>query len=295
MAFTAPATSLEGFRVIGRHPGAVLVWILALVVLCAGFGGLGLWVFGDDIELIGQTKNMDDAEVWPFLQKLAGLLAFFIFAFTVVSTVLYNAITRAALGRREGFAFLKLGMDEVRVVAVYLLLCVLAYAAVGLVVGAIVLLCLSDAPLGLRIAGGILLGTAGLAALIWVGVRLSLLLPATVAERRIDFGRAWRLSRGRFWPLLALGLIVAMILLVMQMLIQIAQAAFHMAPMVVAEDFHEMGDLSDLKQLAAAHAPLLALAVVVFSAFEIVYLTIAWSPYARAYRDIAATPGEEAA
>lgn len=292
MAFSVTTAAVEGFRVLGRNPVAAAVWALLLIVLCAAFGGLAFWLFADNFELIAATDNIDESEALAFLGKLGGLLAFAVVVFSLVSAVFYAAVVRAALGRREGVAYLKLGMDELRLVGVFLVVSIAAYAFCGAVVGLIVLLALSDVVLGLRIAGGILLGLAGVATLIWVGVRLSLLFPATVAEGRIDIGRAWAMTRGRFWPLVGLTLLVFVMLFVMQILVQIVQAALHLAPAAVID---EVEDLSGLIELATANAPLLALAALVFAVYQIVYMTISWAPYARAYRDIAATQGEEAA
>jgi hypothetical protein len=45
-------------------------------------------------------------------------------------------------------------------------------------------------------------------ALIFVAIRLELILPITVLERRYDFTQAWSLTRGNFWRIVGLWLVV---------------------------------------------------------------------------------------
>ena len=46
------------------------------------------------------------------------------------------------------------------------------------------------------------LGLALAAALIWVGIRVCLYSPATVAEQHVQVFSTWPLTRGLFWPIL---------------------------------------------------------------------------------------------
>ncbi len=53
---------------------------------------------------------------------------------------------------------------------------------------------------------GLVLGLA----MVWVGVRVCLYSPATIAEQRIQVFSTWPMTRGRFWPIL--GAIVLLLL-----------------------------------------------------------------------------------
>lgn len=59
-------------------------------------------------------------------------------------------------------------------------------------------------PLGLAL---LVLGLPALAVFIFVGVKLSLAYLVTAAEGKLAIGRAWVLSSGVFWPLLAVALV----------------------------------------------------------------------------------------
>jgi hypothetical protein len=59
-------------------------------------------------------------------------------------------------------------------------------------------------PLGLAL---LVLGIPALALFIFIGVKLSLAYLVTAAEGKLGIGRAWGLSSGVFWPLLAVALV----------------------------------------------------------------------------------------
>lgn len=106
-----------------------------------------------------------------------------------------------------GFLHLRLGPDELRVAAVWLVM--LAGSVALLIVG-------GWATLAAAAAGG---GWAGFAvallaaaALAWLALRFSLAAPVAVAERRLGFARSWRLTRGRVVPLLGMSLLAACLL-----------------------------------------------------------------------------------
>ena len=72
---------------------------------------------------------------------------------------------------------------------------------------------------GLAIAVGILLFLAAIAAVVWLGIKLSLTIPAAVLERVgpiTAMKRSWSLTTGRFWMILAVLLVATVITSVIQ-------------------------------------------------------------------------------
>jgi hypothetical protein len=196
-----------GFRVVREHPGAVAVWgllYLAVTVALAlaiqplvGASGPG----GLDPEFgAGDTSSM------------LGRVLLFELALVIVMVVLFAASQRAVLRpERSGFAYLRLGMDELRLFGLTILLIILFY--VGFLVAAIVLTLLvgvvavaAGPSAALPLAFVQLLGLMAL--IIWFQVRLSLTFPLTLLRGRIVIGEAWRLSRNRFWTLLGAFLVI---------------------------------------------------------------------------------------
>lgn len=138
-------------------------------------------------------------------------------------------VTKEALGLRGGvrFVYLSIGAAEFWLLAAYLI--VVAFVLGGAIAIAIVALIvflvggamLWNVPassgiwdhldflgIGTGCALGLVVLCVVLCVVIYFGIRfLALLLPVTVAEKRLGFMRSWELSKGNFWRLFAVGLI----------------------------------------------------------------------------------------
>lgn len=194
--FSASTAILSGFRLIGRHPGMVLAWGLAYVAVA--LAPLLILFWGDLPTLLGlYSKIMQSLMAGaappvndPDLARQQGLLVAFevsqiglnLLAVTLVSCAIYRAVLEP---ERKAFGYLRVGMQELWVLASMLALGVVLVAvlitssvAVGLVgqaVGA-----------GTWLGGLILfLASCGAVALvIWVALRLSMAAPMSFAQRR---------------------------------------------------------------------------------------------------------------
>ena len=169
---------------------------------------------------VGDTSAMMGAmgPVWLFNL----LLAF-------VGLVLYTAAMRAVLRPDAGgLAYLRLGMDELR-----LLVLVVLFTVVGVIlaVGFTLLLGMFGAGVAMSsdsaLLGGVMGAIASLLAFglfIFLVVRFSLAFPLTLYRRQIVIGEAWSLSRGRFWTLFGAAFVVTLI----GMVLTIALSSFMM-------------------------------------------------------------------
>jgi hypothetical protein len=107
------------------------------------------------------------------------------------------------------------------------MLLAVAGAAVGIIsgpIGAGV-----EPPQGLVVMGG-LLGLVTMLAFIYVGVRLCLSFPATVAEKRVLVAQTWPLTRGQFWPILGAWALINIPLITLVMLLGAVVGALVGAP-----------------------------------------------------------------
>ena len=188
------------FRVIRDRPIALAVWSLLYLLVSAAMTLAMRPELG--VQVAGRAG-------------LIGLILLLDAIYFVVMVIVLTAVQRAILHpERNRFFYLRLGMDELRALLLFLLLGVGAYI---LLVVAIVV--------PLLIAGGIGLGSTMAVAvvtmvvvgafLVWLEVRLSLSFPLTVMRGRLVIGESWRLTRGRFWPLFGTYFVVLLMLMAM--------------------------------------------------------------------------------
>ena len=145
MPFSATDAAFEGFRLVRRNPVVLVAWT-------ALYGALNLAVLfamGPVLEQLvdwqGQanaleSSNPDDlSAVWALMAdfgQIMAQMAWMIPALMVVEAMLLAAVARGVLKSRTGgtFGYLKLGMDEVRVLVVtFVLGLLMTLVAVGAV------------------------------------------------------------------------------------------------------------------------------------------------------------------
>lgn len=299
--FSASAAIVSGFRLIGRHPGVVFTWgvaylMVALVPLLTLFWGdlptvLGLYSRIMQSLMAGAVPTAND----PELMRQQGLLIAFEFsqlglnllAGTLVSCAVYRAVLEP---ERKAFAYLRVGLQELCVVASMLALGVLlvavliaSSAAVGLIAQAV--------GTGSWIGGLILFlaSCAAVALLIWVALRLSMAAPMSFADRRFRLTEAWPLTQGQGWRLFAVALgLASLILLIQMVLATLGQAMGVGAPLARIEDLQAFlaNPAADLARLGPSLAGLILMQILV-SALS---FTLWAAPFAEIYRELSKAP-----
>lgn len=149
----------------------------------------------------------------------AALNLFFFMAAFVLYAMNCVSVTRQALGLRQGAASIHfaLGWPEWRMFAAIIICILLLATSVGVYVkiGTLLSAVAGSTPF-LAIAADIY-AIAGLCAIVWLALRLIFLLPPIVViEERVDFLRAWTLSRGNFWRIFAAMIAVTVPVLLVQ-------------------------------------------------------------------------------
>lgn len=200
--FSASDAALEGFNLIRRRWRVVLGW--------AGFNLLALVMLVVLTVVLSLVASAASGGGRGAVEVVAGLVAGL--GSLAVEAILATAVFRLELRPEEpAFLHLRLGRDEMRLAAVWLItltgfwLIGWAAAAVGH---------------ALRL-GGLWTGLLGVALGVYLGLRFLLAAPISFVERRIDFPRSWRLTRGRVAALLGMtvlsfcliGLIMALVFL----------------------------------------------------------------------------------
>lgn len=228
--FSPTDAALEGFRIIREQPRTILIWAAVSLVIGLIVQFILITMFGEGLaELQGLTaagaQNSDAAreamqDILPFYVMVLPVALLMISAFTA-------ACYRAVLGIGDDrFGYLRLGRDELRLAALFL---VFAGLAMGIIFALILVLGIlaaiaaviqeSSGSMAGTVIVGILGGVATLAlipAAIWATVRLSLAAPMTLSQGRLAIFDSWRVTKGHFWPLFG-AYVLALLLYVVVM------------------------------------------------------------------------------
>jgi hypothetical protein len=161
------------------------------------------------------------------------------FVMGLVGIILYAAAMRAVLRPDAGgLAYLRLGMDELRLLGLLILFSIIGFV---LMVGFMILLGLLGvgAAMGSQSSGGtVIVMIVGMIAMFTVMlyfiVRFSLAFPLTLHRGRITLGEAWRLSRGRFWTLFGAAVVITVLVSVLNMAVSLVTMGSYMFDVMAA-------------------------------------------------------------
>ena len=289
MSFSATDAAFEGFRVVRRHPIVALVWgltYLLLYVVMFGFGAdkwANLMAAGEALEQSANPSIADFQALVPLYSS-----AFFLAAplGIAIGTVLSAAVARSVLRPQESrWGYLRLGMDEVRVLVVTLattLIVGLSSAVAMTVVGAA-----SGQPL--LILPGVLLIFAAFALVVWLAVKFSLAVPMTVDRRKVVILESFSATKGHFWPLLGMAVIAVIMSLIVSILGMIIGAAADLVTGGV-QSLSRYADMG-LAQVLANAWPALLLSSIVNAFLSALQLAVLYAPFSAAWQDIRALKG----
>ncbi|KHL26435.1 hypothetical protein PK98_08380 [Croceibacterium mercuriale] len=211
-----------GVRLMREQPGTVAIWAaIHLGVVGLGIAAMQPWTAA----IVAMQRQPVDPAMPPQLPSgMFGGLFLLYLAMLILMVVAFAAVVRAVV-RPTGdrFAYLRLGMDELRLFGLGVILVIAGLIAEMVAILAVVLV----AGLVSLVAGhaaaaiaGVLLGLALLCGAFYVQVRLSLSGALTVMRGRIAIRESWRMTRGHFWTLvgvfavLSVGFILVMIVAV---------------------------------------------------------------------------------
>ena len=296
----------EGFSLIRRRPWAFVGWIVFWLVL--GMGPFLVVLAGlapKFIDFVSAVRSAHDEHDPIAISRLLQdelcfmtILAPWGLWLLVSGTILYAAVLRAVLEpSKSAFAYLRIGMDEVRLFFVRVVFAVLTAAFVAAIVGGgVVLFIVSDRYVGHPWEGWIdlLVIALGLCLLIWVLFRLSMAFPMTFAEKRLRIFESWELTRGRFWPLVGVwAMSILLIIAVGISFIFIRQFVF-LAVGLSTGAFDQLGSMrtmgDDLRKglstLLAAFGPALIATLIVQAIGDAVVRVVFIASYARAYAQL---------
>ena len=298
MAFSATDAVFEGFRVVRRQPLALVFWSLFYAaIMVAAFAMIGPTLIGfltatEQLEQSGANPTMEDFA--PLFQVMGLLLAVLMPVSLISSAMIHAAVARSVLRPGESaFGYLRLGMDEVRVLVVSLVLFVvfmgLLFFSSGLIGVAIGMTVTAEAPaLWLLV---VLLVLAAIALFAWLSVRLSLAIPITMAERRIAIFDSFGFTKGRFWPLLGMALLAWFLSMVVGLLGKLVVMPLELATgggMTALEGLED----ESLQVILQSAWPAIAAWILINAVMSALQVAVIYAPFSAAYRDIKGAASE---
>ena len=272
---------MEGFRLIKEHPGVMLAWaavyfggiLLIALVMMAALGPQFIALAQKGQLLTSDPEALADAlaQSWP-----AFLLVLLMTA--LLMSIITAGVMRLVLRPDEhGFAHLRLGRDEMRLTAANLL-CIVIYAVSGIAGLVFAAGAAQSGAIGAFIAAVVALAFA-----VWIGVRLSLLLPTVFATGRLSFPFAWEQTKGHFWPLLGM-IVLAVVFYVM------VYVLFMILGLLVVELSGGEAALQDISQLTLVTAIAAVVTLIMQFLLQVLQIVMIYAPFAVAYRDLVLAP-----
>jgi hypothetical protein len=282
-------TAFTGFRVMKEHIRSFGWWVL-LSFLWSLVANVALLAVGFKVPDAASVQG-DPTQAFSLLAHLAPVMLGVGFASLVINAVIYATMNRVILRPGENrWGYVRLGGAELNQFGVLLVL-VLLFLAVyfGLVIAVALLTALATlaGKMAAIIVGAMSVATA-LCALAVLGVRLSLSPAVTFDEGRIDLGRSWALTRGRFWPMLgtyvlatALALVVMLLAWLVEMGLGAVVTGGHMQSFVSGQP----------ETLAALYDPIYLFRLVLGSVINALVWPLVLTPAPAIYRHLAPAPG----
>ncbi|WP_299544606.1 hypothetical protein [Phenylobacterium sp.] len=247
------------------------------------------------LETLRADETPDMAKLVDALIAVAPILILGLAIQCIMAAAVYRLIFRHEDTR---FGYLRLGADELRLMALTLIYILLFMALlVAVTLGAAIVAALAAfAGQGAAIFMGGVAELFSLGLVIFVLVRLSLAPVATFAERRLAIFESWRLTRGHFWRLFgAYALALACIVVVGFLALVVFTGV---AGVILLMTGGQLSDLSsifkpDETSIRTYFNPGLIAYMITGSVFSALYYAVIAAPGAVAYAQLHGHPPEQ--
>ena len=295
--FSASDAVGAGFTLIARRPVSVFIWGLFAILAVWGpmipAAGAVVPSYLEMMQLSMHPQAKPDVtHLISTEMQLFRSLAWMWPLALIAATINLAAVFRAVLEpRNRGFAYLRIGMQEVWLlvlmfVQALLVMVYLAAAALVVTLASVAAAKFGDSTMALIV--GLTAGFASVILFLWIWLRLSLAAPMTFAARKLQVFESWRLTRGSAGQLLVVALLLAAIMFALGMVVQaIEGVGFALFNPYSANPEAVRAWLAH-PPAASVWAPWLAGAAVVMAIYIGVVRAIISAPWAAAYGSLTA-------
>ncbi|HEY3800495.1 MAG TPA: hypothetical protein VGL58_19250 [Caulobacteraceae bacterium] len=299
--------AMAGWRLIGRHPLAAIIWGSAMAVLVAVvlllFGGAIVGAIAA-IVASGATPNPPAQVVMGLLGSLFGLIVLLVFGGQILEVVIRAAVLRAELdpGQR-GFAYLRFGGQELWLIATSVVFWFVLFAAnfamsiplaivsMAGALGAAASTTSNGVPdlgamtgmLGVRAIGQLVI----VAVSVWLWLKLCFGVVLTYRERQFRLFESWAATRGHVLKMfLTLLLVVLMLLAVFLVLGAICLLVAGASVAAVAAGNWQALMQRPPQMIATALAPLAVVVLVMIAVNVSLGNALVWGAVARMWAQL---------
>jgi len=291
--FSATDAALEGFRITRERPKALLAWTL----FCFAVNVVSVLITvnlpkeaRDALESL-QSDPSQTPDVNALMQALTVLSPILVFGLAV-QCVMAAAVYRIILKPSdEKFSYLRLGKDELRLMAltlIYLVLGVMMLAAAQIAIGIVAFIASLFGQTAMAFVFSVAeLFTLGL--FFYVGVRMSLAPVITFDRDRLSILDSWAVTHGQFWRLLgAYVLAVCCVVVVSLLVVMLFGLVAGIVMLSLGGSFADLARIfqPDETTLKTYLNPFMIAYMIVGSVFTAIYYAVIAAPGALAYREL---------
>lgn len=278
----------EGFRITRRKPLAVLTWAGVIAILYGLFQwAAGPWMlimFEQAQALEGVTQPTPE-QVAPAAQAWGVIMLYSLPLMIIGAAVLSPAVVRAVLTPEDSrMAYIRFGKDEGRVLGVKIMMAVtlslvsmISFTLVGLLLG----FAAAFPPL-ILLAFVAMVGAMVL--MVWLALRFSLAVPATLAEGRIALDSSMRLTKGHSLRLVGVVAMAVLFSLLVSLLLSMT-----LAPLNLLMPIAETSDpVERVRALLAQGALGVGIAAIINGLVMTAQFSLIYAPFAAVYQRLKA-------
>ncbi|WP_146219080.1 hypothetical protein [Caulobacter sp. D4A] len=300
--FSATTAAVAGWNLLGREPASVAVWgVVLLVLMIAPLIGLYLPLIGDIARMseLNQSAAAQDPEAFAQVMAMQmrmmaanfGTFVLQVLAQTLVAAAIFRAVLEPQA--RRGF-YLRVGASEgwmllltvIFVIGWYIVYFVAVIA--GVLVGFLTYFAAGKVA---GIAIGILTVIAGLVAIVWALLRLSMAWPMTFAGRRLVLFESWSLTKGSSLRLLGMALLATLLVMALEMVVGLILLI--VVGLSLAGSWSELSKIAGPDEFLHRFWPWLVVAAPILGLVQSAVLTLYVAPWASAYQQLTATAAAE--
>lgn len=288
--FSASDAAFSGFRLVRENLKTVAIWAGAMTVVSILTNIAAIQFFGPQLEaFLNYTQDNNNPDPQEFFRLAAGLtpLTLWMLPLSLVQNgVIFAALNRLVLRHDDSrLAYLRLGKDEVRQAAVWLLTGLTLMGALFLGSAVSGFLGAMGGSTGAFLAMLGLVGSLGL--VVWLAIRLSFAPAVTFDTGKITLFKSMPHTKGLFWPLMGAYFLAAVMSIIVVLLIWTIVSAIGL---IASGDFAATGKMmrADTSSLQAYFTPAGVVQALFSGLIQVLTTLIVFAPPPSIYKELKA-------